>query len=372
MFHRISAFVLATFTLCACAASLEPASSAVSSGPPLLDEWEWNMRKWGRHWGEYLSRRDLKDAERLNAVYYDAARVFYQIADYTGEDDPWIDYAEKAESIYLENYARPNQFRTSGYWRFPHGLYQRWRRAPNDENKHFLRAIRDKPAYSDIEIRDEKQWHRVRFSREIAYAINSHITALRAGLDGKAEALDQYIDAALAHLEIWRTGDFLHNQDKWQLRQPFMFGLTGEALISYAEYRSEQGKETPRIPRALAATADWFWDNMWVPNIDGRGHGAFHYLDRNLEGVGRREPAPDLNLLIAPVYAWLYKETGDPAYRQQADAIFAGGVSLACLECAAKIFHQNYRISFDYLKWRRGSEQRRSKGLPDKPRDAGD
>ena len=63
--------------------------------------------------------------------------------------------------------------------------------------------------------------------------------------------------------------------------------------------------------------------------------------------------APDLNLLIAPAYAWLYRQTGDPAYRDRGDQIFAGGVKLAWL--GAKQFNQNYRWSFDYVRWRSGS-----------------
>src|SRR5207249_10848792 len=42
-------------------------------------------------------------------------------------------------------------------------------------------------------------------------------------------------------------------------------------------------------------------------------------------------PAPDLNLLIAPAFAWLYKQTGDVTYRDRADAIFVGGVTQAAV-----------------------------------------
>ena len=64
-------------------------------------------------------------------------------------------------------------------------------------------------------------------------------------------------------------------------------------------------------------------------------------------------PAPDLNLLIAPMYAWLYRQTGETKYRDQGDALFAGGVKKAYLD-GGKQFDQNYWWSFDYVRWRSG------------------
>ena len=77
------------------------------------------------------------------------------------------------------------------------------------------------------------------------------------------------------------------------------------------------------------------------------------YTDRVAsDGSGGTDPAPDLNLLIAPAYAWMYRQTGDITYRQQGDQIFAGGVRSADLD-EVKQFNQNYEFSFDYLA-RRG------------------
>src|SRR5205085_8568150 len=61
--------------------------------------------------------------------------------------------------------------------------------------------------------------------------------------------------------------------------------------------------------------------------------------------------APDLNLVIAPAFAWVYQRTGDVTYRDRGDAVFAGGVLNAYLG-RGKQFDQNYSWSFDYVKWR--------------------
>ncbi len=94
--------------------------------------------------------------------------------------------------------------------------------------------------------------------------------------------------------------------------------------------------------------ADWLWANAWHP-----AERAMFYDALN-GGTGPGTGAPDLNLLIAPMYAFLYAQTGEVKYRDQGDAIFAGGVDLAWL-AGAKQFNQSYMWSFDYVKWRSGT-----------------
>ncbi len=49
----------------------------------------------------------------------------------------------------------------------------------------------------------------------------------------------------------------------------------------------------------------------------------------------------------------MYLQTGDPKYREEADSIFADGVIYNdAIHWAGKEFSQNYRWSFDYVKWR--------------------
>ena len=121
-----------------------------------------------------------------------------------------------------------------------------------------------------------------------------------------------------------------------------MVGLTMESLI-----QAYQVNHDSRIPAAIATALQGLWTRAWVPSQQ-----AFMYTDRIApDGSGGTDPAPDLNLLIAPAYAWMYRQTGELAYRQQGDQIFAGGVRNATL-VEDKQFNQNYAYSFDYLVWR--------------------
>jgi len=140
------------------------------------------------------------------------------------------------------------------------------------------------------------------------------------------------VDQALGHIDQWFVEQ---SAEDWA---PFMFGLTAEALIDYYHYVDQD----ERIVDALCLGADAIWEQAWIPEDE-----AFFYRADNPDAGG----APDLNLLIAPVYAWLYRQTGEEIYRDRGDQVFAGGVRGAWLD-GYKQFNQNYRWSFDYLRWR--------------------
>jgi hypothetical protein len=126
-----------------------------------------------------------------------------------------------------------------------------------------------------------------------------------------------------------------------------MAGLTSEALILYYQKTGD-----PRVPPAIRLAMDYLWNHLWVSSAE-----AFLYIDRAVDsegGQGAVRPAPDLNLLIAPAFAWLYAKTGEAIWLQRGDQIFASGVRNAAVDFQSKQFNQNYRWSFSYVAWRLG------------------
>ena len=141
--------------------------------------------------------------------------------------------------------------------------------------------------------------------------------------------------------------------------QPFMVGLSMQALIYYHDLTGDQ-TVLPMMRRAC----DWLWTNAWRPNAGG------FYYDSAL-GTGNGNAEPGLNLLIAPGYAWMYKMTGETTYRDRGDTIFGEGVrrthelsvlgqegSKGAYLWDGKQFNQQYMWSFEYLKWRGGSSDK--------------
>lgn len=327
--HRgtIVAAALATTMLLT---ALAPALDASAPLPPVsqLERWKSQMVTRGRALCDYLQAPHTFD-DLLGNVYYDAQRVFFQIADYTG-DAAWNACAQRAEAVYRDRYVIPHKGDVPGYWTFTHGLTMDYLRTGDVASREAVILLSRNAAFA----RDATplEWTRdAKRSREVAYAIMAYLNAEKVGAP-RRDRLQPLVDQALGHLEQWfvsRTAPSL---------QPFMVGLTAEALIMHYD-----AVRDPRIPAAIKTALDWLWTHAWRET-----DAAFWY-----ESSDKQSGAPDLNLLIAPAYAWLYRHTGDPLYRDRGDQVFAGGVKGAYLG-HGKHFNQNYRWSFDYMKWRPG------------------
>jgi hypothetical protein len=269
----------------------------------------------------------------LDATYYDAARVFYQIADYT-HDPSWLAAAHEATMIYRDQSVIPDNGTVPGYWNFTKGLLLDYQHTGDVRSKDAIILLSKNADFA----RDNTplEWTAsIVQSREVAYSIMSYLNAETVGQPHRAR-LDDLVTQAIGHLDQWfvsKTAPYV---------QPFMAGLTMEALI---QYNTAVGGDSRILP-AIQSAVNSMWTYNWLPERQ-----SFQYVDRELSGVGGPTPAPDLNMLIAPAYAWMYHQTGNPIYQQQADAIFRGGVENAYLQ-GAKQFNQNYLFAFDFITWR--------------------
>ena len=99
--------------------------------------------------------------------------------------------------------------------------------------------------------------------------------------------------------------------------------------------------------RSLVQKAvDYMWNTQWSASSE-----AFQYSSVPCPNVGTPSPAPDLNNMISAGIAWVYRQTGNGGYRNDADASFAGGVTQAYLS-GSKQFNEEYTSSFRYLGYR--------------------
>lgn len=288
-----------------------------------IDSWKANMADYGQN---YCDSGDN---------YYDGARVYYQIADYTGHVQ-WTRCAENAVKAYRDGYLKPNRFAAAGWMIFPHGLLMHYQRTGDTSSKEALVGMATNSAFARHET--DPYMVRIDGSREVAYNIESKLLAESVGYNDRAE-VQRLVGLAMGHYDQWfisRTAEYV---------RPFMAALTAEALILWHEKTQD-----PKVLPLLKTGADWMWDHMWVSGID-----TFKYTDKKMPHGGE-DPTPDLNLLVVPLYGWLYKMTGDDKYRERGDKIFAAGVLGGYLN-DPKHFNQNYRWSFDYVKW--GGSQRK-------------
>ena len=327
---------------------------------PGLEQWETRMITLGRARCEYLAGPRTFD-ELLSATYYDAERVFYQIAAYTDGLEwvaaytgglKWVECAKRAEAVYRDRYVFPNGGRIPGYANFTHGLTMDYLRSGNAQSKNAVILLSQNAAYASDYA--PLEWTvSAAYSREVAYAIISYINAEKVGAPPRAR-LPLLVTQALGHLDQWfmsksfrcpSSCDPAAATGQYYI-QPFMVGLTSAALIMYYDKTGDA-----RVLPAVRTAMDWLWANAWVAADESFWYE--NWVPNPSIPFPPQPGAPDLNLLIAPAFAWLYHQTGDIKYRDQGDSVFAGGAKRAWLG-TGKHFNQNYSWSFDYVKWRRG------------------
>jgi len=313
-----------------------PAPTATPASVPIA-KWESQMLQYGAQHCNFLKAGGSQLDPLLSATYYDAARVFWNIRDYTG-DPTWSECAQAAEAVYRDRYVIPNNGGVPGYWNFGHGLYEDFLRTGDQASKGALNLLATNCAFCVSNSYNDSPSTGLPGalqSRENAYVLMAYLNQERAGqpLNPRAATL---VNNALSHIDQWfvsQSADYV---------RPFMVALTAEALIQYDRVHPDA-----RVLPALVTAGDAIWSSCWrFPSM------AFSYTDRvAADGSGGTEPAPDLNLLIVPFYGWLYQKTGDLKWRDRGDLVFAGGVEQAYL-VNPKQFNQNYRWSFDYVRWR--------------------
>ncbi|MBP9773157.1 MAG: S-layer homology domain-containing protein [Candidatus Peribacteraceae bacterium] len=293
---------------------------------PQLALWESNMKKYGtKHCNQSLI--NLQGTWDGSVWFYDGIRVYYQMAEYL-KDPVWATTCAQYVKAVYRSHVFVNNGAIQGYRVFTRGLLLDWQKTGDADSLNAVNLLAKNGARGNTALSSNINEF---YSREAAYAIDAKMDNETAGFGAMPLLADQ-VTSALGHLDQWfQTGNYYRIA-------PFMFALTTNALMDY-EKKTGDLRILPGIQRG----ADYIWANMW------RGTG-FCYQDFQ-DHTSCTTAAPDLNLLIAPTYCWLYEKTGDPKYLTQGDQIFAAGVQYAWLD-QGKPFSQNYRLSFDYVACR--------------------
>ena len=312
---------------------------------PELKHWEENMVKFGE---KHKDERSFGIMPEQYVYYYDGEWVFFQIADYTG-NAKYIEYAHNCQETY-RGHVFAEAGKLPGHRIHSHGLYEDYKRFKDEKSKEALMLLVTAPIWAPGHPIDGGV-PEYGACREDAYMLMTMLDVEKLGV--KMPRIEHGVKCGLAVLDQFAVSKTA------KVIQPFMTGLMAEALIQYAEQRNASAEIVP----PLTVFADWLWDQCWVAK-----DASFCYLRENPNDAATlpKEGTADLNLLIAPMYAWLYKKTGEVRFRERGDQAFAGGVKGAWLE-KGKCFSQNYRWSFSYVKWRREGPEKNGKAASTSP-----
>jgi len=303
---------------------------------------------------------------KLGSTYYDLEATAYRIAAYTGSST-WNTCANDAEIGYRNGYVEQaaadggGYGALPGYWIFTDGLRRDFELSADARSKDAVNQL----ALHGSFCRDDTplEWSSsASYMREVSYCLNAYLDneALGAGMRPRG---DELLTQLLDHIDATITGRYLAEQDAdvpdsckgRTYAQPFYLGLAMKTLIEWNSVHPDT-----RIQPAVKRIADFMWDKLrWQPTSATQG-GRLVYSQCSATPGGPftaqpdAGPADDLNLLIAPGYAWLFSKTGDVKYRDRGDQIWIVGVNDATVNgLNSKQFNQNYMWSFDYLKYRK-------------------
>ena len=295
--------------------------------------------------------------------YYDGVRVYYNISDLLKDIPTWEQCRANVKQVYRDRYVLKNQGSVPGYVMFAQGYYMDYLQTGDANDLTLIDNLDShtfKPANGAMVS--------VRYlQREAAYDLKIDIFAnvlhrnnVRFG-QGTPYWMNYHLDHVLGHVDQICLSQ---NAEYWE--SP-MAGLEADALITYYETVSAD----PRIPSAIKCLADYMYAKAYNTISDDQG--AFQYDNfRGATNVGianaRASSTVPLNLLIAPMYAWLFKKTGLARYRTEGDTIWSHGVLLdgaggglpntlgapngPPVGNSGKLFSQQYYWGTSYVTWR--------------------
>jgi chitodextrinase len=341
---------------------LVPTLSHGAAPQPWLGQWETRMTSFGQQVCDSLIGNG---AAKLESVYYDGMRVFIQMREYTGTASWETTCMPRARAISRDAYEIPNNGNVQGYRLFTKGLRRDWERNANATSRDTALLLSTKAYAADS---TPLAWtESPEKNREVAYAIMSHIDARALGQAPRTRTTD-LVEQAFRHIDQWFTARSYRastsTADTAGLPaaagnfyiQPFMVSLTARALIEWNDIVPDS-RVLPAVK--LAADTLWTWayqaasQTMWYQNYTANPNATPVVWSAPLFRVGD----DDLNLLIAPMYEWVYQQTGIQGYRDKADLLFQGAIDTSlpgggAYLGAGKQFNQNYIWSFQYVSWR--------------------
>ncbi len=283
------------------------------------------------------------DTDTMAITYYDAMRVYQNLAiQYPEHATLFLNAAEAAYYLYVVDFLIPGGYAAPGHWNFTTGLYQMYTRLGTQKYKDAILGLSLNAAFAADGV--PSMDGSIDGVRENSYAIMSHLNARKVGQAPRAVT-----DVRIADLEEQYTrfmNDELiapSNPDVGTFGgvtlQSFMVAIMAEAYkMLYDD--SDDASEKAAIIMKVQNIADHTWDDKWRPE-----YGYFWY------GV---DDGPDLNLYIAPMYAWLWNKTGEARNRDRFDIIFSHGVTGGWLDPHKQFNQQNIKTR-EAIEYRQGT-----------------
>jgi hypothetical protein len=327
-------------------ASFPSGSPSIYPTIPSLALWQSNMTTYGNTWAGTATAGCTECVE-----FYDGAWVYDQISQYTGTSTPWVADAAGVTTEYRDDFVLADPGGVSGIQVFPHGLYYGCTVNSVTASCTALHDLASEANGAQM-LANTSAYEDAIYVREGCYMLGAKRLDYDAGGATTLAAVKQMAAYCLGYEDMIVNG-------YTGFEQPFMDGLMAQALIEYY-LDPKTGNGDVRVPPAIKALADYMWTNDWLPWQGTNGmffYNKYQYNSHLVNGsnYSLASDLESLNLLIAPIYAWLYQQTGQAQYQLEGDTLWYSGVNDppgSGIGFTGKNFSQQYRWSFDYVSWR--------------------
>ena len=317
-------------------------AATAASDPPgsMVTKYEADFRTYAdQHWTQNGATWESEN-------YYDRAKIYYAWWMRTGDAEFWR-RATAMALAYRKDYLEASDYKPSAHWLQIEGVELHYLLTGDEASRTAVGRVGD--VFTDAYYMNNLGNLAGEMDNRIqARTLLAFLTAWKLDAPSKAGAVwKSLLPTTLTKILSSQSADgayrFTGTKNQCGYNKPFMVGLLNDALIKYSAAFSAD----TRIPGAVQRSVDYMWAKDWNPAAR-----AFIYLDGPCPDHDEKQaPAPDLNNLIVSGFGWVYQQTKQTAYRDHAEAIFAGGVSQAWL-AGSKQFNENYTNSFHYLRYR--------------------
>jgi hypothetical protein len=303
--------------------------------------------------------------------FYDGVSVYNNVQLLVNDGEDWGQCRDNVAQVYRDNYVLPRNGNIQAFMMFSEGYYLDYEQTRNPADLTLVNEF-DSHMYPPYHAGMVDVSY---LQRETAYDLKNAIYASLLGQDNPRSGNHSTIfwrSYLLDHV-LGQVDQICLSQNA-QYFESFMTGLQAEALTQYYKLVSPD----PRIPPAIKCLADYMYSKAY--NSVTSDPGAFPYDKwRMLTDEGYANGGScmiNLNMLIAPMYAWMFQHTGLVQYQREGDEIWNHGVlfdgcgrgpaaNLAG-NSAGKVFSQQYYWGSSYVTWR-SSPRVSSSGVPDQP-----
>lgn len=298
---------------------------------PQKDIWWATLLEWADYVDDFIVAQGLGSGSALAAHYYDGELSAYRLIDHFGTNVILESLRSNMWTVWSSwlNTLTPAGS-TTGFRLFSHGFLRdiQANNAQKTQSLVDLNNLLANASYMNtgscapaVSTGDGE-------AREAAYCLTVFMEAAQAGitLDSTQIARRQvHFEWCIDHHNQWfnsRTAPYV---------SCFYVGLNARALIKYYNEVAEDSRILPLLKTAADAlwaeawkstTGPWTYANSFLYRIINTPGPDGGYYDSTVDPFTQ----PDLNMLICPLYGWLWYMTGDQKWRTRGDAIFQGGI----------------------------------------------